>query len=184
MITADPMLSHTPPSSAADPEPRRLREHGHRAVRELLLQDERPERLAITLAPVCGALRGAVQTLEGLLPEAERPVLQVRGHVLGRRADERRLVVVDGACSVRRDVRDDAASHQVDDERREPDLEHVCPERHAHVAFRFARVHDGLDDRLQAPPAEDVRQRLEPRTEPGQRIERTDPQTLWTASRA
>ena len=68
----------------------------------------------------------------GLVPQPELAVLDVAGHALGGRADQRELEVVDRARAVHRDVGDEAAFHQVDDEAREPDLDHVRAHQQDH----------------------------------------------------
>ena len=69
-----------------------------------------------------------VHLAAGLLGHAERAVAQSGGDVLGGRAEARHLVVVNRRRPVHRDVRDDAASHQLDEQRRDSGLHDVAAE--------------------------------------------------------
>ena len=72
-----------------------------------------------------------VHLAAGLLGHAEGAVAQAGGDVLGRAAEAGDLVVVDRRRPVHREVRDDAAAHQVDEHRREARLHDVAAEHDA-----------------------------------------------------
>ena len=80
-----------------------------------------------------------VHLAAGLVGHAEGAVAQAGGDVLRRRAEARDLVVVNRRRAVHRDVRDDAAAHQIDEQRREPGLHDVAAEHDDDAALARAR---------------------------------------------
>ena len=88
------------------------------------------ERFAHALAgSSCRATNASFISRPGLVGHAERAVAQSGGDVLRRRAEARDLVVVNRGRAVHRDVRDDAAAHEIDEQRREAGL-HDVPAEH------------------------------------------------------
>ena len=79
-----------------------------------------------------------VHLASGLVGHAERAVVEAGGDVLRRRAEARDLVVVNRRRAVHRDVRDDAASHEVDEHGREAGLHDVAAEHDDDAALRVA----------------------------------------------
>ena len=85
---------------------------------------------------------GGVQLRPGFLRHAEAAGPERFVDVLGGRAGQRELEVVDDAGAVGRERRDEAALHQVDEHRRQAGLDHVraeTPDDAAIVAPRRAQ---------------------------------------------
>ena len=72
---------------------------------------------------------------------------------------------MDCSRAVHRDVRDDAATHQIDDERREPRLHHMTAEHEYDAAFRRSGVGHRVDDRAEIARGQDVGKRCDERRE-------------------
>ena len=106
-----------------------------------------------------------VHAAPGLFGHPERAVAQTGGHVFGGAAEPRDLVVVDGGRAVHREVRDDAASHQFDEQRRQPGLHDVAAEHGHHAPVATLGVGDGLHDALEVARDEHIGEGVEERAE-------------------
>lgn len=91
----------------------------------------------------------------GLFGHAEGAGQDLLVHVLGCLADERELEVVDDAGAVQRQGGDDPALHEIDDHRREADLDGMGPHAEHHGPLVRARLDHGRGHFLQMLCAED-----------------------------
>ncbi|GMV10504.1 MAG: hypothetical protein AMXMBFR55_22380 [Gemmatimonadota bacterium] len=104
---------------------------------------------------------GLVEGAPRLLGHAEGPVAQAGGDVFGGRAEARHLVVVDGGRAVHPEVGDDAAAHEVDEDRGEPGLHHVAAEHDDDAPPRTRGRGDGGDDAAEVARHQDVGERVD-----------------------
>ena len=93
-----------------------------------------------------------VEAAAGLVGHAELPWPERAVDVLGGRARERDLEIVNQARAVHRDRRDEAALHEIDEHGREAGLDHVRAEAPDDRAIVGLRLLDRGDDRDEDPP--------------------------------
>ena len=87
--------------------------------------DRRPTDWPIPRPSATPSLMASIQTGAGLLSHSELPWPQCGVDILGRRSGQRDLEVVNDPGAVGGDGRDESPLHQVDEDRRQPGLEHV-----------------------------------------------------------
>ena len=84
-----------------------------------------------------------------LFGHAETAVVNPRLHFFGGLPDHGQLNIVNNAGAIERDAVDDPAFHQIDQDRIESDLDHVCPHPDQHQAALAVCRGDGINDLAQ-----------------------------------
>src|SRR5437762_1498414 len=119
------------------------------------------ERLTHAVLLARPADEGLVHLTSGFLRHAEAAVAQTGGDILRRTAESSDFKVVNRGGAIHRDVADDAASHEIDEERREPGLYNVAAEHNEDAALAARGAGNRIDDTEEVTSDEHVGQRGE-----------------------
>ena len=126
-----------------------------------LANQGRRQPFAESLVARRGGIDRGVHFGGGLLHHPEGSVGQPRGDVLAGRTADREFPVVDRGGAVHRDVSNDAAPDPLSEQRTQPDLDHVSPEKEDDAPAAPGGFDDRSDDRPEIAGGEEVGQAVE-----------------------
>ena len=142
----------------------RAREQRELGMRQLQAIERARERLAHPPLLALTANERLVHLTTRFLRHSERAVAKASLHVFARAAPARDLVVVNRGRAVHREVRDDAAAHEVDEDRREPRFHDVSADHHDDASLPCS-ARDVACEREEVARREHARERAEERSE-------------------
>jgi hypothetical protein len=142
-----------------------IQEHRQFAVHELALVERTRQRFAHPPSLAHAGDERLVHLPARLVRHAEGSVPKPGGDILRSAAEPRHLVVVNRPRSIHRDVRDDAAPHEVEEERRDTGLDDVATEHDDDGAVAARGLGDRLDHLAKRAGDEDVGEGTQKRAE-------------------
>ncbi len=131
-----------------NPQAIRVREETQLLMRRRQVGEERSDGFAEAELRGDALVDRAIQQSSRFFRHPELPRAETLGDLFRSLSHEGHLEIVDDAGAVERDPLNVAALHQVDQERREPDFDHVRSEAPQDGALAFARALEARDELL------------------------------------
>ena len=152
--------------SAGNSETIAGQQQGHLGMREVLLLRQR-SRQSFTHSPAAPHSFGEclVHSPASLLSHSESSIEKSARYILGSRTESCDLVIMNRSRAVHRNVRDDTALEQVDQNWRDSRLHDVSAQHDDDSAAELVCVQDSCDYRLEVGRCENVGKSLEKRRE-------------------